>query len=72
MQERPSHKLAHKWTFWEIYKLNKSNQNEDWKSTLFSVFNFEDIENFALLWNRTSYNKISEFFFDQVSKLTKK
>ena len=60
-------KLPKKWALWEGYEnpiteASKDNKDEDWKSSLKKVFEFEDIVTFWQLWNNSIFSRFSEIF----------
>ena len=61
-------KLPKKWALWEGYEnaitkeVSKDNKDEDWKSSINKVFEFQDIITFWQLWNNSIFSRFSEIF----------
>ena len=60
-------KLSRKWSLWEGYETpakesGKDSKDEEWKTLIRKVFEFEDIISFWQLWNNSIFSCISEIF----------
>ena len=60
-------KLPKTWALWEGYENpvkdnSKENKDEDWKKSIYKVFEFNDIITFWQLWNNSQFSRFSEIF----------
>jgi hypothetical protein len=60
-------RLTKKWALWEGYETppkegGKESKDDEWKSTIRKVFEFEDIVSFWQLWNNSIFSNFSQIF----------